>query len=343
MFYEANQRPVPWVDRTLTLLRAGRLESCEKELAGLGGLGLFDQETTDTDAERLFEMSWEAEEEKEPRLHNIEEMRKRVMERFPAEFALLSPEEADLALKLALFGGEMPLYDWNDLIPARSLIKRLWCRVDPERRNWIIMPRWICLTTVLLTASEETQKVRETMERIIDTADNTLYLAGAMPAETVIRDIAWQTQGTVGANHSELYGRTVKAAFETMRDREGRLMLIHPGLADPYGFLQRPERFALTGDPEKMEEIYGSLMDMEDPLYDRMLGTIENLTRQETGAEDTVEDLMLLAKQGAPVPEMREVLASRIICLPTEEMNNALKELHDRVPKWAMLSTGRTQ
>ena len=30
-----------WMDRTMTVLRTGRLEACEKEFAGLGGGGLF--------------------------------------------------------------------------------------------------------------------------------------------------------------------------------------------------------------------------------------------------------------------------------------------------------------
>ncbi len=78
-------RPVSWSDRTLTVLRTGRLEACEKELAGLGGRGLFDEETTDADAERLFEESYYAVAEKAPRLHTIEEMRVRVLSQLPAE------------------------------------------------------------------------------------------------------------------------------------------------------------------------------------------------------------------------------------------------------------------
>jgi len=343
MVSDFKTRSMRWTDRTLSILRASRLESCEKELAGLGGCGLFDAETTDVDAERLFEISWMAEEEKEPRLHTIEEMRKQVLSHFVAEYALLSPEETDLVIKLAVLGGEMPLYDWNDLIPARSLIKRLWCQVDPNRKDWILMPRWACLMTILTTASDDVKRIHEIVERIVETVDNTRYLAGAMPAETVIRDLAWQLQGTMAADQPVLYSRLLKASFETMIDQEGRLMLIHPGLADPRGFLQRPERLTISGDQQRMEEIYESLMEVEDPLYEKMLDVIQQLTRPEAGAEDTVEDLMLLAKQGAPVQEIREVLASRIICLPTAEMLSALADIHDRVPKWVSLNMARMQ
>ena len=60
-------------------------------------------------------------------------------------------------------------------------------------------------------------------------------------------------------------------------------------------------------------------------------------------AEDTVEDLILLAKQGAPAEEMRQVLAARIICMPTAEMEAALQALHDRIPKWFTLNMERVQ
>ena len=60
MVSDFKTRSMRWTDRTLSILRASRLESCEKELAGLGGCGLFDAETTDVDAERLFEISWMA-------------------------------------------------------------------------------------------------------------------------------------------------------------------------------------------------------------------------------------------------------------------------------------------
>ena len=343
MVFETKRQTDRWIDRTLTILRASRLESCERELAGLGGRGLFDQETTDTDAERLFGLSWMAEEEKEPKLHTIGEMRAQVLSRLPMEAALLSPEEHDLAMKLAFLGGELSLFDWNDLIPARGLIRRLWCRKDPERKNRIIMPKAICLGFILTLASDEIPKVHEIVEETVDTADNTLYLAGTMPAETVMRDLGWKLQGTIGADEPALYRRMLKTAFETTLDREGRLMLVHPGLADPRGFLTRTDRFPVGSDQETLEGIYNSLMEVEDPLYEKMTGLIQDVCRPETGAEDTVEDLFLLAKQDAPLREMREVLASRIICLPTEEMVSALRELHDTVPKWLSMGMSRVQ
>ena len=84
-------------------------------------------------------------------------------------------------------------------------------------------------------------------------------------------------------------------------------------------------------------------MDVEDPLYNRMLSQIQELCRPEADPEETVEDLILLAKQDAPAEDMMEVLSSRLICLPTGEMASALRELHDRIPRWTTLNMERVQ
>jgi len=141
------------MDRTLSVLRASRLEACGKELAGLGGFGLFDPEATDADAERLFEQSYYKEEDHEVRLHSLEELRMRVLSQFPAEMGLLNQDEFTLLLKLSLFGGEMPVFDWNDLPAARSLVYRMWCRIRPEKGNWIHMPRQLCVSALMMLAS----------------------------------------------------------------------------------------------------------------------------------------------------------------------------------------------
>ena len=336
-------RPEEWNDRTLTTLRTSRLEACEKELAGLGGSGLFDAETTDLEAETLFGQSYDLEEERKKRLHRIEEMRVAVLSRFPAEMSLLSEEEYTLALKLALFGGEMPIHDWNDLIPARSLIRRMWCRARPEKGRWIRMPRQICVAVLMMLASEELKTVRETVAEVVERADNTLYLAGMMPAAVVEKDLGFRLQGSLAADKPLLYRRLLRASYETTVNRGGQLMLVHPGMAEPCGFPRTEIGLRMGLDAGALNDLYASLMEVEDPVYDRMLALIQPLCRPETGAEETVEDLILLAKQDADMEELRQTLASRIICLPTGEMEAALQEMRDRIPRWRTLNMERIQ
>ena len=126
-------------------------------------------------------------------------------------------------------------------------------------------------------------------------------------------------------------------------DRNGRLMLVHSGMADPAAFMSGQGSRMIGLDQTNMERLYESLMDVEDPLYDRMLSLIQGLTRQEINGEDTVEDLMLMAKQNASAEEMRQVLGMRIICLPTEEMTDTIREIQARVPRWTSLNMAGVQ
>ena len=337
----SNARPDSWADRTLSALRASRTEACEKELAGLGGVGLFDAEATDLDAERLFDQSWYAREEREKRLHTLEELRMRVLSQLPSEIGLVSPEEYTLIMKIAFFGGEMPLMSWEDLFPAHALVRRMWCRMSPEKGRWIRMPRQILVAAVLLLSSDQVKEVRDTASAILDTVDNTLYLAGMMPAETVIRDMAFRLKGSLSAGKPDLYRRLLESAFETVTALDGKLQLIHPGLADPWNLAGKTR--ALGMDQQSLNELYASLTEVEDPPYDRLIGQIEALIRPELNPEDTAEDLILMAKQGATAEEMRRVLGSRIICIPTAEMVETLREMRDRIPGWMGLNMERVQ
>ncbi len=344
MYLKTEKRPVRWPDRTLSVLRADRLEACGKQLAGMSGCGLFDAECTDADAERLFSESWYAEEDRSPRLHSIEEMRVWVLGRFPAEMALLSPEEHDLLLKLIIFGGSLPVYNWNDLEPALSLVRRMWCR--PAGENRLTMPRQLCSAAFVMLASDEHAKLREITNRIVETIDNTLYLVGAMPADAALKDMARQYQGTYAEHSPELHRRLLKASFVTMSAPGNRLTLVHDGASDPWAATEGTKEESLAmigGDPENLGALYDSLEEMENPVYERLMGLIRECCRPETSPEDTAEDLMLLAKQGASKEDLREVLSTRLTCMVTEEMVDALGEMLARTPRWISLRMNRAQ
>ena len=343
MRLNAKKPPARWMDRTMTVLRTGRLEACEKEFAGLGGRGLFDPETTDAEAETLFEQSYYRAEEPAPRLHTLEELRVRVLGCFPAELTMLSEEELRLLGRMILFGGETRLFNWEELIPALSLVKRMWCRAVPDKGNCIRIPLQLGASAVLLMASDEFTAAQENKKQILERADNSLYLAGMIPADAVMADLEAGMRDTLAAGQSTLWSRFLQASFETIRDRKGRLMLVHPGLADPWKLLGGEHGPRAGLNQEDLTELYDSLVEMEEPLWERMLSLIHDECRPEVNPEDAVEDLVILAKQDAPLAEMTQVLSAMLICMPTEEMLETLRELHDRIPRWSSLNMEKIQ
>ncbi len=348
MFTENKLRSLSWADRTLTVLTRNRLRACEKELAGLPQRHLFDESCTDADAENFYLSSWYAREEGRLKLHTLAEMRMRVLEWLPVELCLLTQEEHELIVRAFLGGGRLPLLHAGSLIPAVSLVRRLWGRLDISGRTRILeLPNQVCMAILLTMTNDEFPPSREKCADVYDTVDNTLYLSGILPLETVVAEMGRVLAGTLAGECPWLYERALLAGFETFVDREGRLYLIHPGLSDPQKLLDTRSRsasFHTAGrDAGLLSDAYETLSSMEDPLYDRLLSMIHGLTRQEISEEETVEDIILLAKQGAEPSDLWEALSSQLLCLPTREMQSVLEEMSHRIPRWDSLNACRVQ
>jgi hypothetical protein len=250
-------------------------------------------------------------------------------------------EEHDLLVRAVLFGGRTLLTDWNELIPARALVRRLWCRVEGAGENTVlILPHQLCASSLLLLAGDSHKAVRNIVEQVHDSIENTLYLLGAAQAAGPARHLSSMLKNTCADGHPELVSRFLLAGYDYVYDRGGNLLLIHPGLADP----EKMMGITCTEmNPEALSKASDSISDLESPLYERMHGLLIDVTRPEITPEDAVEDLIILAKQEVPWKDMLEVLSSLLICQPTPEMRSALKELSDRVPRWLSLSTSRVQ
>ena len=348
MMRQTDTRSLHWADKTMSVLRADQLEACEKDLAGLPSHCLFESECSDLDAEKLYDISFYAEEDKKSAnrthhsvLHTVEELRSRVLHSFGPEAALLSVEEHDLLVRAMLFGGRTPLNDWNELIPARGLVRRLWCRVENIGSNAaLILPSQLCATVLMLLAGDGHRDIRTIVEQVHDRIENTLYLLGAVQASGPARDMLSRLKGTSAADRPDLVNRFLLSGYDYVYNRSGSLLLIHPGLAEP----ERMMDISYTEmDPDSLSRASESINDLESPLYEQMLAVLQGAVRPEISPEDAVEDLIILAKQEVPWKDMLEVLSSLLICQSTPEMRSALKNLSDRVPRWLDLSTSQVQ
>ena len=350
MLRQGNTRPYHWADKTMSVLRANLLEACEKDLASLPFLCLFDNECTDAEAETFYQISWFPREDRKdlfPVLHTANELRVRVLSSFAPELALLSPDEHDLLVRMVLFGGRLQLHDWNDLLPARGLLRRLWCRVRKEDGiTALYMPHQLCASALLLLAGEEHKKIRDAVDLVHDSIDNSLYLTGMMQASGPALHLQSLLKDTYAANRPDLVERMLLAGCDCVYDADGRLILIHPGLADPDRMLLQMPSAAHSFremSEEDLNHASESVDDLEAPLYERMLYSLTDAVRPEITPEDATEDLIILAKQGVSFVEMKEVLSSLLVSLPTPEMLKALQDLSDRVPRWIWFSSSRLQ
>ncbi len=346
-----STRPLHWADKTMSGLRARQLEACEKYLAGLSCHCLFDADCTDEDAESLYDLSWFASEEKriaarKRSLHTIEELRARVLGLFPAEFALLSEEEHDLMIRAALLGGHYPLRDWDETDPARSLVRRLWCKVEKQEDDLVLsLPHQLCVTALLLLTGDAHVQIREILSRVMENVDDSLYLLGVTRVNGPLLHLKSLLKDTFVSGYPQLIERFLYASCDYLYGLDGETLLIHPGLADPDRLLQSPSaNFNLSIlNEDDLSSALDSLESIENPIYDRMLGLMMGAVRPEITPEDAVEDLIILAKQNVSFDDMREVFSAMLIMQPTREMLKALKDLSDLTPRWLCLSTSRLQ
>ncbi len=353
MLRKGNTRPFHWADKTMSVLRANQLEACEKDLAGLPSFSLFDNVCTDANIEELYDLSWYAVEDRSsgvaPKLHSAEELRVRVLSSFPAESALLSPEEHELMIRLILCSGQLVLPDWNDLIPARSLIRRLWCRGEWNNGNLVLhMPHQLCATALIMIAGDAHKAVRDIVDQVLENTDNTLYLVGIMQASAPLMHLESLLKDTVSAGRKDLMERLLRSVYDYVYGPDGRMLLIHPGLADPDRMMvQMSDMFRSAYyqeiSSETLNKASSSMMDLESPLYDRMLSSLIGAVRPELTPEDAVEDLIILAKQGVSLSDMKEVLSSMLVSIPTHEMLKSLECISGQIPRWLLFSSSRVQ
>ena len=96
-------------------------------------------------------------------------------------------------------------------------------------------------------------------------------------------------------------------------------------------------------DPESIRLVNEQLEAQEQPLYDPLFGLIHTACRPELPPEDAVEDLILLAKQNVPFPGLAEALDQMLAGISTNEMLLALRNIHERIPRWISMSSARLQ
>ncbi len=353
MLRQGNTRPFHWADKTMSVLRADQLEACEKELTGLPPFSLFDAACQDSHVEELYDLSYYAAEDRAKSipasLHTVNDLRIRVLASYAPETALLPSEEHDILVRLVLGGGRIALQDWNDLIPARSLIRRLWCMGEWKDNTLILhMSHQLCATALILLAGDEHKKIRDIVDQVTESIDNTLYLNGVLQASGPVRHLSSLLKDTCAEGRIDLITRLMYASFDYVFDPSGNLTLIHPGLADPDRMIRQMAVPAISDSfqslsMDMLNSASASVMNIETPLYDRMLSALSGSVRPEVTPEDAVEDLIILAKQGVPLKDMQEVLSSMLLSIPTSDMLKSLESLQRQIPRWLFFSSFRVQ
>lgn len=333
-----------WCEMTMSMMREKQFEACERRLVAHPGVSLFAPEATELDAQMLLSGSFET--GAAPggqRLATLEELRERVLERLPLEAVYISVSEMQLLERLLINEGELLLSDWDDIGATEALLRRLWCGFRAEGDDWILtLPQPLHAPILTAIHTQEALEARERLFRFDATIHGLLYIAGllhcAQPMGVFMREVMRREDALA----MQVARRYLQSGFEYVTDANGDLILLHPGLADPYRLFQaQPVEgiFTLELSQELIAGGMNGILPEEIPLHEAMCGALVGALRPEYDLEEAAEDLRMLAKQGVSLEEMENVLASMLAVLPTARMRDALKQLHLRTPHWMGLKT----
>lgn len=347
MLRETNVQRLHWADKTMSVIRQEQLEACEKRLCALPRFTVFDL-ASEMDVEKVWQCSYDAQEH--PRLnqlHTRKELRAQILGTLAAEAALLSIEEHMLVERMITLDGHAELIDWEETTAAESLVRRLWCTITRENgRTTVHLPAALLTPLTLSLSSHQHQEIRDRLMRHDSVIRAMLYIGGLLHYEEPLYHLMSDVLKDTYASDLTLAMRYLRAAYDYTYDRQGDMLLLHPGLADPEHLMRlHPpvQEFSLELSEDMMRGAVDGILPEEEPLFDKLYGLMLGSTRPELTPEGAAEDLLILAKQGVPLEEMQEVLGTLLCIHPTEDMRRAVTLVHAQTPRWGMMHKAQAQ
>ncbi|MEG0742822.1 MAG: hypothetical protein RR521_11360, partial [Clostridia bacterium] len=271
-------------------------------------------------------------------LKTLEELREGVLSRMPMEALYVSVGEVQLLEKLLINEGELLLSDWDDLGAAEALVSRMWCSFHADGDDWtLLLPSALHEPLMSAWNVPELTEIRDRLFRYDATIDGLLYIAGLLHSGQPIEFFMHDVMRREDAQAADIARRYLQASFEYIADADGNLILLHPGLADPYHLVNLRSTGGMATLELTQEMIAGGMNGIfpeEEALHEAMVGALRGALRPDCDVTEAAEDLRILIKQGVSLHEAQAVMASLLAVMPTQTMNSALKRLYQNTPHW---------
>ena len=354
-------------DMTMSMLRLKQYEACERRLYDYPTAALFSASVTDSDAQKLLEISFDNDTGlSRRRLVTIGELRAAVLSRLPVEAQFLDMDERFLLGLLVSHNGELLLDDPDRLGAAESLARRLWCSVRPEGGKWRLhLPQPLLEPLAMALQNFEKSPLWMSLRQFDGVVDSQLYAAGMVHEK---QPMALFLSTVIGRNDwlaCDVARRYMKASFEYVVDYNGDLVLLHPGLAEPEAMLRSQlavgaaavetelvreniaaSLYSTSAEERLIQALFHGSVDMmpeERIPHEHMCAALQDAVRPDYQAEECAEDLRLLIKQGYAYEEIHEAMKTMLSVMPSKAMDDALRELYLSTPRWYGLRAERVQ
>lgn len=330
-----------WSLKTMTVMRDDQMEQIREYLERLPERGLFSG-CTQEDVQELWDLSYYAREQKTGFLVSDYWLKKRVLVNLPRELRLISPRECELLDDMMNAHGTAELMDWDDMGGAMSLVSRLWCTLTVRgERYFLHLSKSLADRMRPLMNSEKYRQERLSLYQFDIMFHGLLYEMGRCPADYAARRFVTE----VACENSEwaemMAYRYLRGAFEYALDDDGQMVLVHPAVADASALAKElPEHVLEAFSADMLLSGVNGILPEEEILHMDMMSAISGGIRPDVEAEDAAEDLRLLVKQGISYDELKKVLSSLLLVMPTASMEAALMALYERTPRWPGVTGG---
>ena len=338
-----------WINRTLSANNERRLRACEQNLRRIQPVGLFIGSPGDEHAETIWRYSFAAmEEPRSRRLHTIQDMREEVLRGLPDEISCLSGPEWALLMRLCMKDGPEPLTEPEAMLAGEALLRRLWCQLAPRDEAArkaspdgdapaLLMSRTVREAVVKVLDQKPPEAVPFSF-LFAEAVQQLLNFFGIIRAEDAIRMSAGLLPKDAPAVEPRYVLRLIRVLYRTTLDHRGRLVILHPGVADVKALLEQMERMDLTAvlsqghDERGIEELIRPTG--ESSAFDLLVKALGDSVRPDLSPWLAAQNLRLLVKQGLPYETLREVLAAQLTVRPSTAMLDTLRLMQRQTPTW---------
>ena len=324
-----------WSLKTMTVMRDDQMEQIRYYLENLPKCGLFSDCTQD-DVQELWDLSYYAREEKISFLAPLYWLKKRVLVDLPKEIRMISPRECELLDDMMNAHGTAELMDWDDMSGALSLVGRLWCTLTVRGdRYFLHLAKPLADQIRPILNSEKFRRERLNLYQFDVMFHGLLYEVGCCPADYAVRRFVTEVACENSEWAENMAYRYLRGAFDYALDDDGQMVLLHPAVADASMLAKElPEHVLEAFSTDMLLSGVNGILPEEEILHMDMVSAISGGIRPDIEAEDAAEDLRLLVKQGIPYGELKKVLSSLLLVMPTASMEAALMALYERTPRW---------
>lgn len=339
-----------WRDKTMTAIRTDQLDGIEDSLYSLSAADIFDEALSAERLHELYRYSYYASEEGDERLLSASDIQKKVLSGLNDELKYLTTAENTLLSRAVALGGSAELLDGDELIAADGLVRRLLAYMtftdEPDEPPVINVPGKISAMVTDNVLGEAEEEDSGKVFRFEATMHSLLYLAGFLyyeqPLEEFLREVCGETDSMEEAAREQdrVYAmRFLRAGFDYLEMDDGGILLVHPGLAEPDKLVERMAVLNFSVLEFSSEQVLGGMngiLPEEKPSSDALAGQLVGALRPEIDSpESAAEDIRLIIKQDASFDDVRAVLESMLMVMPTQEMLVALKRMLRETPRWA--------